>query len=75
MTDDYRYHADRLIDVTILPDYHSDAVANSVWVNYIENGEPRKTNAPDLVLDKASREKVVALLKSAIESLTDKDNG
>lgn len=71
MKEDYKFHADLLIDVTILPDCHSDSVANCVWVNYIENGEPRKTNAPDLVLDRESREKVVALLRSAIKSLTE----
>lgn len=62
-----RHHADRLIDVSILPDYHDDTIANSVWVNFVENGVPRKTNAPTLTLDGETRKRVIRLLQSAID--------
>lgn len=65
------HHADRIIDVSILPDFSVDTVANSVWVSYIEGSTPRKTNAPDLVLDHESRIRIVQLLLSAMESLTE----
>lgn len=62
-----KYHADRLIDVSILPDCHDDTVANSVWVNFVENGVPRKTNAPTLIFDSETRKRVIRLLQSAID--------
>lgn len=61
--------SDRLIDVTVLPDYEFDDVANSVWVNYITDGVPHKTNTPEWVFDDKTRQKVILLLQAAIEKL------
>lgn len=66
-----RHHADRLIDVSILPDYHDETIANSVWVNFVENGVPRKTNAPTLTLDNMTKKKVIRLLQSAVDYLNE----
>lgn len=66
------HYANRIIDVAVLPDYNDDTVANSVWVNYIdEGGAPRKTNAPTLTLDADSKERIIQLLQSAIDCLKD----
>lgn len=35
------HHADRIIDVSILPDFSVDTVANNVWVSYIEGSRLR----------------------------------
>lgn len=64
-----KYHADRIIDVSVLPDYVHDTTCNSVWINYIEGGVPQKTNAPNLCLDRDTRERIKKLLLSAAETI------
>lgn len=65
-----KLHIDKLGEVTIVADSNFETSCNSVLATYFEHGVPYRTNSLNLAFDKVSREKVVELLQSAIEQLT-----